>query len=163
MAADATRNRCGAAMRLAAILLVLISLEMAGAGAARAQGRYRPQSPTISPWLNLQQKNAGPLGGYLSNVRPEQQLRDTLQQHQSSIQSNTGGLLTLQGQVRQSEKKESVRPTGTGSTFMNYSHFYPGYGTGPAAAATARRPPRTPPPPSRGGMGGMGGMGRAGF
>ena len=103
---------------------------------------YYPTRPALSPWFDLYRRDAGPLGNYNSIVRPELRLQDTLNRQQQSIQRQNEGLgrqderlnwqrqrLQFQGvRIRVLEEatfgKSPVRPTGTGSTFMNYSHFY---------------------------------------
>ena len=87
--------------------------------------------PTISPWLNLYRRDPGPLGGYLSEVRPRQELRGLLQQQElnmrrqaTALQQQQTGILSLQRRVTGLERGGVMAPTGTGSVFMNYPHFY---------------------------------------
>ncbi|MBN2475901.1 MAG: hypothetical protein JXB62_14915 [Pirellulales bacterium] len=105
-------------------------LLLAVADSALAQfpgANYRPSAfrqPSFSPWLNLYRRDSGVLDPYHNFVRPEQQLINTLQRQQASLQRQNVGLQTLGQQLTQFERTGSVRPTGTASVFMNYSHYY---------------------------------------
>jgi hypothetical protein len=121
------------------LLLTAACCLLADPPSAKAQSRYRAASPTISPWINLQRRDPGPLGSYLSNVRPEQQLRETLGDQERQLRSNAGRLAMLGQELRQTAAKQTVRPTGTASTFMNYSHYYPGESAGAASGARSAR------------------------
>ncbi len=113
--------------RWAAVSAIACLLSL-GAGMACAQsaqsGLYQPAYPTLSPWLNLYQRNTGPLDPYHMYVRPEMQLRDTLRRQDTRIQQQGVGIGRLKGQVSELEKGGPLRPTGTGSVFMDYSHYY---------------------------------------
>ena len=118
----------------------------------RAQGApgatYRPSAPTISSWMNLYQRNSGPLDNYHTFVRPERQLRDTLRQQSNSIQWQGEGIRGLTGQMNEFREGRSLaHPTGTGSVFMDYSHYY----DQKAFAGSAR--PSSPRLPGRGSRG----------
>ncbi len=93
---------------------------------ARAQRRRNlPRRPAISSWLNLSRAEPGPLGGYLSDVRPRQQFARSLQQQNARLQHQASSIRSLGRRMSLAERPpESVRPTGTGSVFMNYSHYY---------------------------------------
>jgi hypothetical protein len=150
---------------------LLVSFAWHGLVAAQvswAQG-YTPATPTLSPWLNLQRRDPGPLGGYLSDVRPQIELNNTLRQQGNGIYANTANLTTLGQQVRQSGPRQAVRPTGTASVYMNYSHYYPALGSAtggfvgtppaplPAVGGMATLPPAMPASGAGAGMGmGMG-------
>ncbi len=109
-----------------ALALVAIAL---GSQAIQAQGipgaTYRPSQPTFSPWLNLYQKNSGPLDNYHTYVRPEMQLRDTLRQQHTMLREQGEGILELSGQMEAVQHGRSpAHPTGAGSVFMDYGHYY---------------------------------------
>ena len=118
-------------LRLVLVFLA-VSVVLTCVRPARAQGfgsRYRPSMPTLSPYFNLYRRDSGPLGNYHTFVRPQQQLRRELQQQSTSIQRQNASLRSLGQQVSRLERPSSVRPTGTGSVFMNYSHYYPSGGS----------------------------------
>ncbi len=133
---DMKRLQLGLAVLVACVVL-------SSARAAHAQRGYTPyRRPTLSPWLNLYRRDSGPLDSYHMFVRPEIRLRETLQRQQANIRRQGAGLNSLGQQMTRYEREGPVRPTGTGSTFMNYSHFFPVRG---AAASRSFRPP----PPRR--------------
>lgn len=90
-----------------------------------AQRRYMsPFGPTLTPYLNYFRRDTGAIGDpYNAFVVPRRELRQTLGVQQQNIYG-------LQQQVRQANQEiENIRqplaaPTGTGATFMNYSHYY---------------------------------------
>lgn len=109
------------------------------------RGPFRPSRRTMSPWFDLYRRDPGPLGPYYSNVRPGLQVQDTLRRHGQGIQRQKEGIQrheqTLQrhGEALQwqqegvrvlaermfeVERRRLARPTGAGSMFMNYSHYY---------------------------------------
>jgi hypothetical protein len=96
------------------------------AASAQDVPRYRPQRPTISPYLNLLRADNGPLPNYYSLVRP--------QLNQQSFDNQM--LLRSQEQAKSVRKladfadSSVAGPTGSASTFgnlspfQNRSHFY---------------------------------------
>jgi len=115
---------------------------------AEAQSLY----PTFSPYLQLFRSDPGPLGQYHSWVRPRQQLQRTLGRQSAAIRSQQRSVQNLQGEVSRFGTTGPTRATGTGSTFMNYSHYYPGFSTGGTTAGKNRNYT-----PSRGHSGSYGG------
>jgi len=105
------------------VLACVASLFACSAQAQGIRPSYRPSSPTLSPWLQLYNRNTGPLDNYHSYVRPRQEVYRTFRQQESVIQRQGEGLRNL-GQQVMSIRQEPIRSTGTGSTFMNYSHYY---------------------------------------
>ncbi|MBN1589432.1 MAG: hypothetical protein JW888_07950 [Pirellulales bacterium] len=105
------------------------SLFLSCAASAHAQqgGRkyFRPPSPTISPWMDLFRKDPGPLDNYHSFVRPKQRVYDALGRQNFEIQQQQAQTRDLGQELSRFERASLARPTGTGSTFMNYSHYYP--------------------------------------
>jgi len=89
-----------------------------------AGGRYPMRSPVLSPWLQLFQRNAGPLDNYHTFVRPQMELLGTLQRQGIRLQQQGAGILRLDDELSQWENRRMSRPTGTGSVFMDYSHYY---------------------------------------
>ena len=61
------------------LAIVFIGWESFLTQSASAQSGYTPQTPTISPWMNLWQNKTGTLGNYQSVVVPQMQLNQTLQ------------------------------------------------------------------------------------
>jgi hypothetical protein len=86
-------------------------------------GRYQPTRPTISPYLNLLRRNAGPLPNYYSLVRPQLQQLETNRQQQAVNSQHRGELQTLNRQVLTISESPAAS-TGTGAVFRNYSHYY---------------------------------------
>jgi hypothetical protein len=102
--------------------------------------------PVLSPWFGLYQRNGGPLDNYHTFVRPKIAINDTFQQQQSAIQHNNAGINSLGQDVLQLQEPGTVRPTGTASVFMNYSHYYPTHARGGQALhnQAIQRPPTRP-------------------
>jgi hypothetical protein len=93
-------------------------------------GQYTPSRPTVSPYLNLLRRDAGPVTNYYTQVRPQQQQQTINQQQQainlqqeSLLQTQQQGLRTVQNGLLQIREPQA-NPTGTGGGFMNFSHFY---------------------------------------
>jgi hypothetical protein len=99
---------------------------------------YRPPTPTLSPWLNLYGNTPGPLDSYHSYVLPQLQLRDAMRQQDARIQ-NLGHEVTRLGESGE------VPPTGTGSVYMSYLHYYPALGTPTSAPFSPSIYPSSPP------------------
>ena len=116
------------------------------AGEARAQNNQTPFSqtyrrPSVSPYTMLATSGAAgvaPGGGVVGSFNPlvyqqliqprEEQERSIVYQMQQGRQINN-----LQNRVQQIQRdtsarqvNEQIRATGHVSTFLNYSHYYPG-------------------------------------
>ena len=79
----------------------------------------------MSPWFNLYNKQGGPVDNYNMYVRPEFQLRNTLQTQQSNIQQQAAGSSALGQQVSQLEAdRQAIQPTGAPAGFMNHGRFF---------------------------------------
>jgi hypothetical protein len=113
--------------------VVVVVGGLVSAPAALAQPRYYPQNGPISPWMNIFQRQPGPLDNYHSYVRPEFQLRNTLGMQNAALQQQAAGLQL----VGQNQQAGQIAATGTGSVFMNLSHYYPSLG-GWASSARSR-------------------------
>lgn len=84
-------------------------------------GRYRsPYGPTLSPYLDYFRRDTGVLDPYNAFIRPRRQLDNQLGQ---MVQEERAANTQLQQQI-QGIRAETAAPTGTGATFMNYSHYY---------------------------------------
>jgi len=116
-----------------------IVLGMQTAEAQQPYVPYRPSTPAFSPWLNLYQKNTGPLDNYHNYVQPQIQMWDTLQQQDLNIQRQGSSIRALGQGLTQLQQHGTVRPTGGASSFMNYSHYYPTAAAGAQRARAGRR------------------------
>jgi hypothetical protein len=108
--------------------LILLSVLVAGTvctSSAFAQARYFPSRGPISPWMNIFQRKPGPLDNYHSYVQPDLQLQRTINQQNESLMQHSRGLQVLGQEMANDQRERQVRPTGTGSVFMEYSHYYP--------------------------------------
>ncbi len=87
---------------------------------------YRPARPTISRYFDLYRYEPGPLGGYLSDFLPRQELRRELARQAAGLQLQGAAIRAMDERISLSNpSRTAVRPTGLHSTFMNYSHYYP--------------------------------------
>ena len=120
---------------------------------AEAQSRYSINRPTFSPYLHLFRTGSPLIGQYQSYVRPKQALRRTLAGQTAAIQRQQRSIRGLQSEVTRFGETGPTRPTGTGSVFMNYSHYYPSASTG-GGGRTYTRPPQSSRSGSYGGYGG---------
>lgn len=111
--------------------------------------------PTLSPWLNLYRRDPGPVGPYLSYVRPEQRLLRSLAQQRAGLARQGAAIGNLGNELSQIAPQTSIAPTGTAATFMNYSKYFnvTGSGGGGSAARSSGRS-WTPPPVRSGGYSG---------
>jgi len=126
-------------------VLGIVSVAALNAQLGLAQGvpgaSYRPAQPTFSPWLNLYQRNSGPLDNYHTFVRPEMQLRATLRQQRTMLQDQGEGLRELSGQVSAVQQSRApAHPTGAGSVFMDYEHYYDFTGSANRPRSAIQRP-----------------------
>jgi hypothetical protein len=120
-------------MRIATFSLIFVAVALFSPLTVRAQnrsGQYTPSRPTVSPYLNLLRRDAGPVTNYYTQVRPQQQQQVINQQQQtinlqqqSLLQTQQQGLRSVQESVLQIRQPQA-NPTGTGGGFMNFSHFY---------------------------------------
>jgi hypothetical protein len=120
------------------VRLVLCQLWLAGiclllqnTGSAQV-ARYQPNSPTTSPYLNLNQTNFGGINNYYALVRPQIRQQEFNRQAQYLSQSQGREIGRLQFELLQRDPTTSA--TGTGSwfmtpgsrgTFLNTSTYFP--------------------------------------
>ena len=143
--------------RVQAVVVFLVGcVAVWAAQPAHAQLRVPIDRPTFSPYLHLFRSDRGPLGQYHSWVRPRQELRRTLASQSTAIRSQQRGLQGLQGEVSRFGETGPTRATGSASTFMNYSHYYPSLG-GTAPSTPRARSSSGGYTPARGSSGGYGG------
>jgi len=106
------------------VFLCLVGVCVAPSWAQGMRPSYTPSSPTLSPWFGLYNRDSGPLDNYHNFVRPRQRVYRALQQQHNEIQRQSSNLNALGQEVLSMRQPSSLRPTGVGSTFMNYSHYY---------------------------------------
>lgn len=127
---------------------------------ASGQGYQPPAGPTISRYLDYFNAPVSPLlENYHTYVRPRADLRRNLNELGAAVQQQDNRLNQLGNDLA---NPRAAAPTGTGSTFMNYSHYYGG-GARQRTAAPQRGAPRGSPTASVGrgaqlGAGGRGGL-----
>lgn len=102
--------------------LMLPFVLMAASQAMAQFPRYTPPAGSPIPnELNYFRRDVGVLDPYNAFIEPrrriDRQFQQLAEQQQLDAQSNRQAITRL----RQSE----AAPTGTGATFMNYSHYYP--------------------------------------
>lgn len=116
-------KRLGIISVIGAALLTVFAVERADAQGGGYMP-YAPSRPTVSPWLNLYNRNAGPIDNYHNYVRPQIELRDTLQQQENQIGQQGSSIKSLGQQVTRMGETGRMAPTGIGSRYMNLSHYY---------------------------------------
>jgi hypothetical protein len=85
-----------------------------------------PGGAPLSPWLNLYQRNPGPVDNYHMYVQPAQQLHNTLQNQQYGIQNNASAVNTVADQFTSQSAAyfAPASPTGNGAGFMNQARYF---------------------------------------
>ncbi|MCS7016251.1 MAG: hypothetical protein NZM42_09090 [Gemmatales bacterium] len=102
-----------ATMFIVAFSTILVS--QASAQPPTNQPAYRP--PTVSPYLNLLRRGAGPGFNYFTLVRPELDFRGAIRQLQM-------GLGDLRRQQQLLEQEEAMPVTGHPTYFMNTGWYF---------------------------------------
>jgi hypothetical protein len=97
-----------------------------------------PAGATATPYLNLIRRG-NPAINYYGLVRPQANFQAEMQALQQRINS-------AQREIDARGETNGLPATGHPTYFMNYSHYYPAYGT-PGMAPTGR--PRYVPGPGR--------------
>jgi hypothetical protein len=93
---------------------------------AAAQGYYVPPGGSpFSPYLDLYRRDTGLLNQYYNFVIPRRQLAQTLDQQRTAINRLETQVQSVRGQLRPAPTA-NIGPTGVGSGYMNYSHYYSG-------------------------------------
>jgi hypothetical protein len=92
---------------------------------AEAQSRYYPSRPTFSPWLYLYRGEAGPLDPYNAWVRPQMEYQEAMRQIETRFREQETSINRLRYE-NQLLRESTLPPTGVGSRFMDFSHFYGG-------------------------------------
>ena len=82
--------------------------------------------PPLSPWLNLYQKQGGPVDNYHMFVQPQLQMNNYLQGQQMGIQRNSAGLNAV-GERLQTQTEANYaapEPTGAATGFFNHRAYF---------------------------------------
>jgi hypothetical protein len=122
---------------------LLVGLYLVNPTASKAQDRYEPNRPTVSPYLNLFQNQNNSLQqsnvpNYYTLVRPLQQQQQFQQSQQRLAQQQSQTIQQLQSNLTTAEQRQAAGPlvvrTGTGSkfdypgsrySFLNKNKYYP--------------------------------------
>lgn len=109
------------------VFVAFLAIPNAGGFAQNPYTPYRPSMPTFSPWMNIFNRNTGPYDNYHSFVQPELNLQQDLRNQAYFNQQQNAAMGTMHNQMTriEAERNRPMTPTGTASTFMNYSHYYP--------------------------------------
>ena len=113
-------TKCLSTASLLAAALTVIAL-MADASNAQTR-RYRPNTPTVSPYLNLTRTNTSALPNYYSLVRPQQVQQEINQRERLIRQQQAGALQRLGNELQQG--LVPVSPTGKSASFFYQSNTY---------------------------------------
>lgn len=101
--------------------LYAVALLIGWCGICEAQSRYRPPAGSPLPrQLDYFRADVGVLDPYNTFVAPRKRLDQNLRQLASQQYADEQRTQQSLSMIRQA----GVAPTGTGATFMNYSHYY---------------------------------------
>jgi hypothetical protein len=143
------------------LAFLIVCILFCSARPVRAQRPRTPLSrPTLSPYFELFRgsDSGGPLGPYHSDFRPRRRVRRAIEEGRAGLRHTGRTIRSLDRRMSLAERPpEMVRPTGTSSVFMNYSHYYQLRGS--SGSSGARRSWSPPPARGRGGYGGYGSYG----
>jgi hypothetical protein len=146
-------------VRASALAMAIVAATAGLPSAASGQGYQSPAGPTITPYLDYFSVPVGPwLDNYHTYVRPRAELRSNLNRLGAQAYQQERRLNQLGNDFQQMNSSVAA-PTGTGSTFMNYSHYF----TQPVAHRGGSRNAETATAGHRGGSRGGGGGSRGGF
>jgi hypothetical protein len=113
-----------------ALLLCTVLLGLP-ASAQRPTPRTLPNQYGRPPIYDLFQQRRGILPNYYQFYMPQQRLQQNLRSQAYQLQRQGNAIQAMQNQwLTPQEQGADISPTGRGSTFMNYSHFYPALGGG---------------------------------
>lgn len=118
---------------LLVLTVVLVAL-LSGMELASAQTPFRPPSinplnnainrPTVSPYLNLLQRNGNGLPTYQTLVRPQIEQRQAELRNAAAIQQLQYQASRPTNEGKSTGESGQVRGTGHVSGFMNHMHFF---------------------------------------
>lgn len=114
-------------------LIVTLALAVVGVGSEFALGQSfapptapRAQRPTLSPYLNLLNRNNSPAFNYYNRVRPRQAFDDYQQQTARNLSSLERRIEESNQAIQQSQNSQ-LAPTGQRVRFMDLGGYF---GTG---------------------------------
>lgn len=116
---------------LPVLILALVRPVEAQAGRSSNSGgtsqvpRYTPQSPTISPYLNLLSRNGSVAGNYFGLVRPLQRQQRINERTKQEATEQQQSLAKLESQQKKAFDQPNVKPTGTAGWFHDYGTVAP--------------------------------------
>jgi hypothetical protein len=117
--------------RASALAMAIVAATATLPSDASGQGYVSPGGPTITPYLDYFSLPVGPWqDNYHTFVRPKAELRSNLSRLGTAVNQQGRRLNQLGNDLQQLETSSRAAPTGTGSTFMNYSHYYSGLSQG---------------------------------
>ncbi len=93
----------------------------------------------MSPYLNLFRSESGGVDNYNAFVRPEQELRDTMQRQQTDLRQQSADIASLERQVAGPARTSVSRGMRSGGMFLQYLHYYPMQQSLPTRGRTSRR------------------------
>ena len=83
------------------------------------------------PAYDLLRRPTGILPNYYQYYLPNKRLQQNLRMQENQLQRQASQVRAMQTQWQSGgQSGASMAPTGRGSSFMNYSHFYPGLSRG---------------------------------
>ncbi len=109
-----------------------VALFVTSASFGQQMRRYTPETPTVSPYVDLLRFNDGGLPNYYGLVRP--QLKQRAINNQGRLSSRQQSITLGQLQNDFQKNRLPIAPTGTGSwfmrsgarsTFLDTSRYYP--------------------------------------
>lgn len=113
-------------IRFCTLAMVTAAIVTCAASTGSAQLYRPPAGPTITPYLDFFNVPINPmLGNYHTFVRPRADLQSRLSDLGTSVRNQDRRLDRLSDDFQQTRHAQAA-PTGTGSTFMYHSHYFPG-------------------------------------
>ena len=112
-------------MSISVFLLLALTVNVPAWGQVSRVPRYRPPAGATMPRaLDYFRQDVGALDPYNTFVAPRRQLDRNLQALQQQEDYNTRRSQQEISQINSQIRQSTAAPTGTGATFMNYSHYY---------------------------------------
>jgi hypothetical protein len=112
-------------MRQKSFVAIVLLASVFDVSVERLFGQGFGTNSPFSPWLNLNQKQAGPVDNYHMYVQPQMQLRNALQTQQADIQRN--GVVAdavANSLTAQQAYNAPAAPTGMNAGFLNHGTYF---------------------------------------